>query len=90
MKFSMLTGMFCTVSIATVLISSAANAAEYKLEPSGDSYLSLNECLYAVSKGTPIGAAVDGIYIYKNELWQFTYATAEQTVTCDQLGVLSE
>ena len=81
---------FVLLPLITLASISFANAADYPLKPSQDSYVSLNECLYAHGKGVKLGGSSTDTYVYKNELWQITYDAAEKQISCEVLGVLSE
>jgi hypothetical protein len=72
-----------------LLTSLSAPAVEFPLKPSSDNYISLNECLYALSKGTRLATGAEEVFIYSNQVWAISF-DAKNGFTCDLLGLLSE
>ena len=85
--------LVCLASLAPIAAANVADAIEYDLKPSSSNYASLNECLYAHSKGTKVseqsGQAQD-YYIYKNDLWKILFNEESEQITCELLGVITE
>ncbi len=76
--------------ILSIFWTNLAQATIYELEPPNDDYISLNECLYAVTKGTKLTGGATDYYIYKNTLWSFAYSEADKHIRCELLGSFSE
>lgn len=73
--------------ILTMLISTSVRAEKFDLQNSNDKYVSLNECLYALSNGTQLSTGKGDAYIYKNSVWEFSF-TGEQQFECKSIGEL--
>lgn len=81
-----------TVAMALLiaaLSSGAAKAELYTLEDSTDGYISLNECLYALSKGTRLLRQGEEVFIYNNGVWSIAF-TESGGFDCTLVGVLRE
>ena len=77
----------------TILVFSSvsfANATEYKLTKPGVNTSSLNECLYAFSKGTKLSSSLGDTFIYKRELWRVFYHEDDELISCELVGVFGE
>ena len=77
----------------TILVFSSvsfANATEYKLTKPGVNTSSLNECLYAFSKGTKLSSSLGDTFIYKKELWRIFYHEDDELISCELVGVFGE
>lgn len=75
--------------LITALSSGAAMAERYMLEESTDGYISLNECLYALSKGTRLLRQGEEVFIYNNGVWSISFAESGG-FDCALVGVLRE
>jgi hypothetical protein len=71
----------------TMLISTNVRAEKFNLQKSEDNYVSLNECLYALSKGSRILKGKGDVFIYQNSVWEFSF-TDEQQFECKLIGKL--
>lgn len=71
------------------IISTASQAEQFNLKKPNDNYVSLNECLYALSKGTRLVNKTGAVFIYQNSVWELSF-TAEQKFECELLGELTE
>lgn len=77
----------------TILVFSSvsfANANEYKLIKPAVNTSTLNECLYAFSKGTKLSSSLGDTFIYKNELWRLFYHEDDELISCELVGVFGE
>lgn len=77
----------------TILVFSSvsfANANEYKLTKPAVNTISLNECLYAFSKGTKLSSSLGDTFIYKKELWRLFYHEDDELISCELVGVFGE
>ena len=77
----------------TILVFSSvsfANANEYKLIKPAVNTSTLNECLYAFSKGTKLSSSLGDTFIYKNELWRLFYHEDDELISCELVGVFDE
>lgn len=74
----------------SIFLTNVAHATDFKLSPSPDNYISLNECLYAFSKGIKLETTSPDIYLYKNEIWSIAYKEEDQKISCERVGKLSE
>jgi len=72
-----------------ISISTASQAEQFNLKKPNDNYVSLNECLYALSKGTRLVNETGAVFIYQNSVWELSF-TAEQKFECELLGELTE
>ncbi|MDC1121568.1 hypothetical protein OAT72_06920 [Alphaproteobacteria bacterium] len=72
-----------------VIISTASQAEQFNLKKPNDNYVSLNECLYALSKGTRLVNETGAVFIYQNSVWELSF-TAKQKFECELLGELTE
>ena len=81
---------FIILTILAISWTSFANATEYKLTPPTGSLISLNKCLYALSKGTKLSSSSDNTYLYKNELWLVSYLEGKKVIQCELAGMFSE
>ena len=78
------------ITVASIaLISTTAAAEQFKLKKSNDSYISLNECLYALSKGARLKTGSREVFIYKNQVWSISFGS-ETGLTCDLVGLVTE
>ena len=73
----------------TVLISTAVRAEKFNLQKSRDNYVSLNECLYALSKGTRLVKGTTDVFVYQNSVWEIHF-TDEQQFECNLIGELTD
>jgi hypothetical protein len=69
---------------------SFANATEYKLTKPAVKTSSLNECLYAFTKGTKLSSSLGDTFIYKKELWRVFYHEGDELISCELVGVFGE
>ena len=69
---------------------SFANANEYKLIKPAVNTSTLNECLYAFSKGTKLSSSLGDTFIYKKELWRVFYHEDDELISCELVGVFGE
>jgi hypothetical protein len=76
-------------TILSAIISTAAQAEQFNLNKAEDSYISLNECLYALSKGTRLAKGKGDVFVYQSGVWEFSF-TAEQKFNCKLIGELNE
>jgi len=79
--------------VLTILIFSSvsfAKATEYKLTKPAVETSSLNECLYAFSKGTKLSSSLGDTFIYKKELWRVSYHEDDELISCELVGVFGE
>jgi hypothetical protein len=76
-----------TFIMITVLISTAVRAEKFNLQKSRDNYVSLNECLYALSKGTRLVKGTTDVFVYQNSVWEIHF-TDEQQFECNLIGEL--
>ena len=83
MKLSLIFTMLLVIS------STASQAEQFKLKKPNDDYVSLNECLYALSKGTQLVNEKGTVFIYQNSVWELSFTT-EQKFECELLGDLTE
>lgn len=77
----------------TILVFSSvsfANANEYKLIKPAVNTSTLNECLYAFSKGTKLSSSLGDTFIYKKELWRLFYHEDDELISCELVGVFGE
>ena len=81
---------FLALTIFVLTSVSFANATEYKLTKPAAKTSSLNECLYAFSKGTKLTSSLGDTFIYKKEVWRLSYHKDDELVSCELIGVLSE
>ena len=80
----------CILSLF-LIIPSTVNAADFslKIEPQS-SYVSLNECIYAISRAIKIAGMPDNVYLYKDELWSASFNQKSSVMSCKLLGRFSE
>jgi len=83
MKFTL------TFIMITVLISTTVRAEKFNLQKSRDNYVSLNECLYALSKGTRLVKGTTDVFVYQNSIWEIHF-TDEQQFECNLIGELAD
>jgi len=76
-------------TVLSAVISSAAQAEQFSLNKTEDSYISLNECLYALSKGTRLAKGKGDVFVYQSGVWEFSYS-ADQKFNCELIGELTE
>ena len=76
-------------TILSVIISTAAQAEQFNLNKLEDNYISLNECLYALSKGTRLAKGKGDVFVYESSVWEFSF-TADQKFNCKLMGKLTE
>tara|TARA_E500000178_G_C16430671_1_gene491467 strand:- start:148 stop:399 length:252 start_codon:yes stop_codon:yes gene_type:complete len=77
------------LAILSVIISTAAQAEQFNLSKTEDSYISLNECLYALSKGTRLAKGKGDVFVYQSGVWEFSFS-ADQKFNCTLVGELVE
>lgn len=77
------------LAILSVIISTAAQAEQFNLSKAEDSYISLNECLYALSKGTRLAKGKGDVFVYQSGVWEFSFS-ADQKFNCTLVGELVE
>lgn len=80
-----------TLGLAFILISFLTNAQakQFSLSEADDAYISLNECLYALSKGTRLSSSSGDIFIYQTQVWQIFFSD-DQKYVCNLIGKLTE
>jgi hypothetical protein len=78
--------IFLTVSIA---LFTNAQAKQFELSEPVDNYISLNECLYALSKGTKLSTGEGDVFIYQNQVWEMSF-NDDQKYECTLIGKLAE
>ena len=78
-----------TLSIVSIFLSVAAQAEQFNFSKSNDSYVSLSECLYALSKGTRLLKGDGEVFIYNNSVYDMSF-NKEQTFDCELIGELVE
>ena len=78
--------IFLTVSLS---LFTNAQAKQFELSKPDDSYVSLNECLYALSKGTKLSTGKGDVFIYQNQVWEMSF-NEDQKYECTLIGKLSE
>ena len=76
-------------SITSIFLSITVQAKQFDLSKPNDSYVSLNECLYALSKGTRLSTGKEEVFIYQNQVWEMSF-NKEQKYGCELIGELSE
>lgn len=76
-------------AILSVVISTAAQAEKFNLNKVEDSYISLNECLYALTKGTRLAKGEGDVFVYQRGVWEFSFS-ADQKFNCKLIGELAE
>ena len=76
-------------SIISIFLSITVQAKQFDLSKPNDSYVSLNECLYALSKGTRLSTGKEEVFIYQNQVWEMS-STKEQKYGCELIGELTE
>ena len=79
------------VIFLTLLISffTNAQAKQFELSEPVDNYISLNECLYALSKGTKLSTGKGDVFIYQNQVWEMSF-NDDQIFECTLIGKLAE
>ena len=79
------------LGLAFILISSFTNAQakQFSLSEADDAYISLNECLYASSKGTRLSSSRGDVFIYQTQVWEIFFSD-DQKYVCNLLGKLNE
>ena len=78
--------IFLTVSIS---LFTNAQAKQFELSKPVDNYISLNECLYALSKGTRLSTGKGDVFIYQNQVWEMSFSD-DQKYECTLIGKLAE
>ena len=78
--------LFLTVSISLL---TNAQAKQFELSKPVDNYISLNECLYALSKGTRLSTGKGDVFIYQNQVWEMSFSD-DQKYECTLIGKLAE
>ena len=78
--------LFLTVSISLL---TNAQAKQFELSKPVDNYISLNECLYALSKGTRLSTGKGDVFIYQNQVWEMSFSD-DQKYECTLIGKLTE
>ena len=76
-------------SITSIFLSITVQAKQFDLSKPNDSYVSLNECLYALSKGTRLSTGKEEVFIYQNQVWAMSF-NEEQKYGCKLIGELTE
>ena len=76
-------------SITSIFLSITVQAKQFDLSKPNDSYISLNECLYALSKGTRLSTGKEEVFIYQNQVWEMSF-NKEQKYECELIGELTE
>ena len=77
------------LSITSIFLSITVQAKKFNLSKPNDSYVSLNECLYALSKGTKLSKGKEEVFIYQNQVWEMSF-NEEQKYECKLIGKLIE
>ncbi|MDC1384014.1 hypothetical protein N8500_11135 [Candidatus Puniceispirillum sp.] len=77
------------LSFTSIFFSIAVQAKQFDLSKPNDSYVSLNECLYAMSKGTRLSKGKEEVFIYQNQVWKMSF-NEEQKYECKLIGELVE
>ena len=78
--------IFLTLSIS---FFTNAQAKQFELSKPDDNYVSLNECLYALSKGIKLSTAKGDVFIYQNQVWEMSF-NDDQKYECTLIGKLAE
>ena len=78
--------LFLTVSISLL---TNAQAKQFELSKPVDNYISLNECLYALSKGTRLSTGKGDVFIYQNQVWEMSF-NDDQKYERTLIGKLAE
>jgi len=78
--------IFLTVSIA---LFTNAQAMQFELSEPVDNYISFNECLYALSKGTKLSTGKGDVFIHQNQVWEMSF-NDDQKFECTLIGKLAE
>ncbi|MDB0014144.1 hypothetical protein N9F22_04820 [Alphaproteobacteria bacterium] len=78
--------IFLTISIS---LFTNAQAKQFELSKPDDNYISLNECLYALSKGTRLSTGKGEVFIYQNQVWEMSF-NDDQKYKCTLIGKLAE
>ncbi len=81
---------FLVLTFFALTSASFANATEYKLMKPADTLTSLNECLYAFSRGTKLSSSSGNTFIYNKELWRVSYQEDNKLISCELVGVFVE
>ena len=76
-------------SIILTVFFNTAQAESFSVSQADDSYISLNECLYALSKGTKLSSNRGDIFIYQKQVWEMSFSDDEKYV-CNLIGNLTE
>ena len=75
----------------TFLLAFPTYGAEFKLVPSDDGYISLNECLYALQQGTKISTKTsDDLHVYQNQAWLISVNMDTKMLKCELAGEFIE
>jgi hypothetical protein len=75
----------------TFLLAFPAYGAEFKLVPSDDAYISLNECLYALTRGTKISTTTgEDLHVYQNQAWLISVEMDLKMLSCELAGEFIE
>ena len=78
--------IFLTVSIS---LFTNAQAKQFEISKPDDNYVSLNECLYALSKGTRLPTRKGDVFIYQNQVWEMSF-NDKLKYECSLIGKLAE
>jgi hypothetical protein len=77
------------LSIILTVFFNTAQAEQFGLIEADDSYISLNECLYALSKGTKLSSNRGEVFIHQNQVWEMSFSE-DQKYVCNLIGTLIE
>ena len=73
----------------SILLFTNAQAKQFELSKPDDNYVSLNECLYALSKGKKLSTGKGDVFIYQNQVWEMSF-NDDQKYECTLIGKLAE